>query len=290
MDILVSCCTPARNVAALAPRQCRQCLPRVGIHAKRSRYLVSGSLLDARTLKSLYLSGYVQHARDSLTVCASGRNESESSKSDPPQISGLSLVGTSALFYTLMTVVSILLGNAIGYDIKGQLVQPPLDVMETAPYFAILAAFFTVSTVLSEVVPPFRELKNVYQRYFVPVLKTVPLWGIAVLAIGAGIGEEVAFRGFLQTWLLEKAAGLPASTPASALAAALVTSSVIFGAAHAITPFYAFYATCAGVIFGVEYLRCGLPAAAFTHALYDFVALVVIIQLWKGDASSSEKS
>jgi hypothetical protein len=39
---------------------------------------------------------------------------------------------------------------------------------------------------------------------------------------------------------------------------------------------------------GVEFLLHGLPAAAITHTLYDFVALVYIIREWGG--SSSEKA
>lgn len=57
-------------------------------------------------------------------------------------------------------------------------------------------------------------------------------------------------------------------------------TSVVFGGAHAVTASYFIFAAAAGAIFGIEYLNCGLPAAAFTHGLYDFIAFVVVIQLW----------
>lgn len=220
-----------------------------------------------------------------LYVCAQSEREQNPGQQQP-KIRGFSIVGTSVVFYGLMTIGSILLGNAVGYDIKSQFLDQKLDLAGSAPYLTVLGIFFALSTGLSEVVPQFKELKQVYQRIFIPTLQDVPLWGLALLAIGAGVGEEAAFRAFLQTWLMEKAANFPAATPASAVATGLMTSSVIFGAAHALTPFYALYATCAGAIFGVEYLTCGLPAAAFTHALYDFVALAVLINLWKTEGKS----
>jgi membrane protease YdiL (CAAX protease family) len=177
-----------------------------------------------------------------------------------------------------MTIISILLGRK--YGLAGQLVGP-VDVVATWPYFAVLGALFALSTILSETLPAFKELKNLYQQALIPQLKNVGVPGLVVLAVGAGIGEEAAFRGLLQTWLTQQAAAMPAATPASSIAAGLISTSVIFGAAHAVTPAYAIFATVAGVIFGVEYINLGLSAAAFTHAVYDFVALITILEIWK---------
>jgi membrane protease YdiL (CAAX protease family) len=55
-------------------------------------------------------------------------------------------------------------------------------------------------------------------------------------------------------------------------------ASVAFGAIHAVTPLYFVFATFHGLVLGVEYISAGLPAAAITHWLYDWLALES--QLW----------
>lgn len=77
------------------------------------------------------------------------------------------------------------------------------------------------------------------------------LQGLGLLALGAGVGEEVLFRGFVQAAADSGLAGaLPALPPAAATAAALAGTSVAFGALHALTPLYFAFATAAGALFG----------------------------------------
>ena len=45
-------------------------------------------------------------------------------------------------------------------------------------------------------------------------------------------------------------------------------------------PAYAVWATGAGFLFGLEYVRDGLGTAAFTHTLYDFLAFGFILVCW----------
>ena len=142
---------------------------------------------------------------------------------------------------------------------------------------------FLTSTALAEVIPSFKELKTLYQKTLIPQLQVIPLWGLAVMALGAGIGEEAFFRGVLQPWLSQQALNIPGSSPELAVAAGVLVASVLFGAAHSVTLSYFIFATAAGAVFGIEYLNCGLPAAAFTHAFYDFVAFIAIIKLWGED-------
>lgn len=87
---------------------------------------------------------------------------------------------------------------------------------------------------------------------------------IAIMAIGAGVSEELLFRGVLQTW----AAGfLP-------LAAAIVLTNILFGALHARTVLYAMIAAFVGAYLGVVFEATeNLLTAMVTHAAYDAVAL-----------------
>ena len=84
------------------------------------------------------------------------------------------------------------------------------------------------------------------------------------------------FRAVVQARLVQALAGVEALRPA-ATALGLGCASLLFGLLHALTPTYFVLATIGGAVFGAEYLGAGLPAAAFTHAAYDFVALVYII-------------
>lgn len=195
------------------------------------------------------------------------------------------LLPTSIFFYGAMTVGSIFLGK--DYDVLAQL-QSPLDLPATAPYLAAMLASGGLSVVLADTVPALRRLKELYQKALIPSLERVPIWGLAVMSAGAGIGEEALFRALLQAWLVQQLATVPGATSDVAVYTGLIISSVAFGAVHAATPSYFLFATFAGLVFGIEYLNVGLPAAAFTHGLYDFIAFLVIIKLW--GSSGADKS
>ena len=81
--------------------------------------------------------------------------------------------------------------------------------------------------------------------------------GIALLA---GVGEELLFRGALE----------PLVGP--------WWSNVLFGLAHAVTPLYAVLAGAMGLLFSMELQATGnLLAPILTHALYDWLAFRALI-------------
>lgn len=89
--------------------------------------------------------------------------------------------------------------------------------------------------------------------------------GLALVSLLAGIGEEMLFRGFLQTLF----AGF-VNEPFGILAAALA-----FGMVHAMSRAYAVVATLVGVYLGVLYaVTDNLVVPVIAHALYDFIALL----------------
>lgn len=68
-----------------------------------------------------------------------------------------------------------------------------------------------------------------------------------MLALGAGVGEETLFRGFLQSAAIQGLAGaLPAEL---ATGFGLAAVSVVFGLLHALTPSYFLFASAAGFVF-----------------------------------------
>ncbi|QDS97828.1 CPBP family intramembrane glutamic endopeptidase [Adhaeretor mobilis] len=88
---------------------------------------------------------------------------------------------------------------------------------------------------------------------------------LAGLAIAAGVGEEILFRGALQPIISEWSVPL----------VGLAVSSFFFGAVHAATPTYFVVATVVGFYFGwLTQQYDDLVAPILAHSLYDFVALV----------------
>jgi hypothetical protein len=68
---------------------------------------------------------------------------------------------------------------------------------------------------------------------------------------------------------------------------ALVVTAVVFGIAHWVTTAYAVVAGVVGLYLGLLYLRTeNLLAPAVAHALYDFVALLVIVRLKPAPSAS----
>jgi membrane protease YdiL (CAAX protease family) len=111
------------------------------------------------------------------------------------------------------------------------------------------------------------RLNRTVDELLVPLFSTLPLWQLAAISALAGLGEELLFRGVLQTWLGD----------AVGLASAICLTSVVFGLAHLITPLYGVLAAAVSVYLGwlaVEYENLVVPIVA--HGVYDFVALVYL--------------
>ncbi len=84
-----------------------------------------------------------------------------------------------------------------------------------------------------------------------------------VLALIAGIAEELLFRGVLQT----------VAERTFPVFAAILLTNAIFGALHARTLFYAILAMMIGCWLGLLFHWTGsLMAPIIAHALYDFIA------------------
>jgi membrane protease YdiL (CAAX protease family) len=114
-------------------------------------------------------------------------------------------------------------------------------------------------------------------------------YDLAALALLAGLGEELLFRGVLQPWIARW-------NPWGAL----VLVNLLFGAAHALTPLYFVFATTVGLYF--SWLFTGLPSPGLgldppnllrpivAHAVYDFIAFVLIIRDYRRDSSGDNRS
>lgn len=114
---------------------------------------------------------------------------------------------------------------------------------------------------------PLQRIKELLEEFVATVFaKATPL-DLAVVAIAAGLGEEVLFRGLVQAALGDWLGPIPG----------LVLASVLFGLAHAVTVTYVFLAGLVGVYLGAVWqLSENLLSVVVTHALYDFVVLLLV--------------
>lgn len=131
---------------------------------------------------------------------------------------------------------------------------------------------FVLAVVLDFVekkVPALQDVSKATQRSVLALLgssrKPLIALGVSIaLGAAAGISEEMLFRGVLQSELGNKFGET----------AALISSAVIFGALHAVTPLYALLAGLASIYFGelyIQYHNLAIPIVC--HGVYDVGAL-----------------
>ena len=114
-----------------------------------------------------------------------------------------------------------------------------------------------------------------------PIFARCKIIDLAVIALLAGAGEELFFRGWLQGILTNRF---------EAWLRILITS-VIFGIAHYLSTAYVIYAFLTGIYLGVIYQAFGNLYIVMTiHAVYDFAALVYLFKKSKAQETGEEIS
>ena len=184
---------------------------------------------------------------------------------DGPEPGDLIIPGV--LLEASLAPLALLLGWLVG--------QPPLSgfawnardaaigVLATGP---LLALFFLI---VRWPVGPLGRIEQICDETLRPVLEGCTWPDLALLAVAAGVGEEMLFRGVLQGALgqwLGPWMGLALAAP-------------IFGMAHPITPTYAVLVSLIGAYLGAVWMFNGnLLTVMVAHAVYDFIALVVLLR------------
>jgi membrane protease YdiL (CAAX protease family) len=116
--------------------------------------------------------------------------------------------------------------------------------------------------------PPFPQVRRDVERLVVPLFRGASWWDMLLIALLAGVGEELFFRGLLQPGL---AGSIGAWT-------ALILTSALFGVLHWVTPPYAALAGLVGLYLGAFMAVSGnLLVPILVHALYDFFALRYLV-------------
>jgi len=125
------------------------------------------------------------------------------------------------------------------------------------------------------------EIRGVVRKILVPLFQNFSLWQLFFVALFAGLGEEILFRGFVQGGLeiLLNYFNLPAASIVS-----LFITSMLFGVMHPITRTYALLCMLAGLYLGGLWLWSNnLIIPIVVHALYDFFALFYLLRRYRLD-------
>lgn len=111
-------------------------------------------------------------------------------------------------------------------------------------------------------VPPVRAMRRLYEYRLRPLFAGAGPLEIAVIAVAAGIGEEMLFRGALQPEI------------------GLIPASLVFGVMHmggrGTLVFGCWVAVMGGLLGWLAVATGGLLAPVVAHALYDAAALAYI--------------
>lgn len=109
-----------------------------------------------------------------------------------------------------------------------------------------------------------RQMRQFLMEQMAPAMSQCQPWEIVLVAISAGVGEEVLFRGVLQPRI------------------GWIAASTLFGLLHAISPTYIVVAFSLGAILAwIQILGENLWASIIAHAAYDYWMFLVLIRAYR---------
>lgn len=176
---------------------------------------------------------------------------------------------------TLLLAAGFELGLGVAAWAAGRCIG--VDVLETARP-SVRGVFLGVGAAIPMLLglawlllrPPaaLRGLLDTVEEFTRTFLKPCGIIGLALISLSAGIGEEVLTRGLIQALALQH---MPPPV-------ALCVTGVLFGLMHPVSRAYVAIAALIGVHLGLAWVLSGpdLTVPVVAHALYDFIALLVL--------------
>lgn len=173
------------------------------------------------------------------------------------------LAPMAAAFEASLAIVAIAVGWLVGVEPLQTLAWSPqalaVGAAASAPLFLLLWLIVRYPW------GPLGQLRKTVDDLLGSMFRDATWADLALVSLMAGIGEEVLFRGVVQT-----AAQQWMHSPG----AALVVAGILFGLMHSVTRTYAIMAGLVGIYLGWLWLATGnLLTPIATHAIYDFGAL-----------------
>jgi membrane protease YdiL (CAAX protease family) len=115
--------------------------------------------------------------------------------------------------------------------------------------------------------PMMRQLREQVQWLIDEMFPSRSIAQFAAVAVLAGVGEELLFRGALQSLFAKWTMPI----------IGLIGTSLLFGLAHALSKLYFLFAVAVGAFLGWMTMRYNdLVAPMVAHGAYDFLALVYL--------------
>lgn len=177
----------------------------------------------------------------------------------------LSLVRLALIVEGGLALLALLIGPLVG--------QPPLRRLQWNGVDALAGLVATLPLLVLFAVTwrmawaPMRAVRRILEQRLQPLLAQATVAELALIAVLAGIGEELLFRGVVQ--------GMGARHFGPEWG--LLLASLAFGAAHFITPAYFVLAAAIGAYLGwLTHCSANLLPAIVVHAVYDFAILLYL--------------
>ncbi len=172
---------------------------------------------------------------------------------------------------------SLFLGWLMGHPPLAKFVWSTHDAV-----WGIVAALPLIALFLAMLrwpVGPLAKVKEFCEEEIVPLFGESNWSELALIALSAGVGEEMLFRGVLQASLMDWLG----------MGWGLTLASVLFGVLHPITILYVIIAGLLGLYLGGIWVYNGnLLTVMVTHAIYDLAALGYLIRIRPGVRGVSE--
>lgn len=199
---------------------------------------------------------------------------------EPPVMDRSQFLNLAAMFEGALVVIAMILGWLTGVDPFGSLTWNWFAVgWGLICVFPMLVTFFTLYLIPWA---PLRKIREFLLDTLGPLLDQCRWFDLILLALLAGVTEEVLFRGALQPIFAQGFASI--DVPVSATASSIVCVNILFGMAHFITPLYGVLAGLMGAFLsGVQQFESqgNLLAPIVTHAAYDWIAFVIVVREYR---------
>jgi CAAX protease family protein len=168
-----------------------------------------------------------------------------------------------------LAALAVLLGWAFRVPLRDQFGQSFREIGQGTLWgvLAMLPLLVMFWWLIHATWPAARRLREQVEQLILELFPEHSIPQMIAVSVMAGIGEELLFRGVLQTLAARW------TTPLLGIA----VSSLIFGMFHTMSPLYFFLATVVGAYFGwIVLAGQDLVPAIVGHVLYDCFALVYL--------------
>lgn len=187
-----------------------------------------------------------------------------------------SFLTTAVTFELGLGLLALFLGWASAVDVR-ELIPPPNELQAVAyglgfGAVAALPIVLVINALEYLPLPGVKHLGELTKDRLMQPMRDMSIPNLIAIAICAGVGEELLFRGWLQSWLigpLDSASNVQIWT-------GILLASLMFGLVHPITPTYVVLAALIGIYLGwLTVVTANLLVPIAAHATYDAVQLVL---------------